>query len=78
MRADSPADARKTVTVVFCDVAGSTGLGLGSELGGTDERIEELGQRPGEMLAAAGKRALDRTDHVAAVSLLQRATSLLV
>jgi class 3 adenylate cyclase/tetratricopeptide (TPR) repeat protein len=47
------------------------------ELGETVEAIEALRRRAGERLAAVGRRAFDRDDMPAAVSVLERATTLL-
>jgi class 3 adenylate cyclase/tetratricopeptide (TPR) repeat protein len=48
-----------------------------SELAQSDEALEELGHRAGQVLASAGRRALGRDDFPAAVSLLERANALL-
>ncbi|MDP9226973.1 MAG: tetratricopeptide repeat protein, partial [Actinomycetota bacterium] len=48
-----------------------------SELGPSDERAAGLRKRAGTRLAAAGTRALDRSDISAALNLLERAESML-
>ena len=48
-----------------------------SDLGPLDERAVELGRRAGEKLGASGRRALDRGDIRAAVSLLDRTVAVL-
>jgi class 3 adenylate cyclase/tetratricopeptide (TPR) repeat protein len=50
---------------------------LRSELGTAGEQVRSLGLRAAHPLAAAGQRALDRRDIVAAADLLDRATRLL-
>ncbi len=48
-----------------------------SELGTVDEHARSLGERAGELLTAAGRRALGHDDVPAAVNLLERGVSLL-
>jgi predicted ATPase/class 3 adenylate cyclase len=47
------------------------------ELGRADDTTTELGRRAGELLAAAGRRVLDRGEGAVAASLLERAAHLL-
>ena len=47
-----------------------------SELGLVDDGLRSLGERAGDRLAAAGRRALEREDAAAAVNLLERALAL--
>jgi class 3 adenylate cyclase/tetratricopeptide (TPR) repeat protein len=47
------------------------------ELGTVDDRARALGERAGELLTAAGRRALARDDVPAAVNLLERGVALL-
>jgi class 3 adenylate cyclase/tetratricopeptide (TPR) repeat protein len=47
------------------------------ELGALDDHTRALGERAGELLAAAGRRALARDDVPAAVNLLERGVALL-
>jgi DNA-binding SARP family transcriptional activator len=48
-----------------------------AELGPVDDELRLLGERAGDRLEAAGRRALDREDAPAAVNLLERALTLL-
>jgi DNA-binding SARP family transcriptional activator len=48
-----------------------------AELGPVDDGLRFLGERAGDRLEAAGRRALDREDAPAAVNLLERALTLL-
>lgn len=48
-----------------------------SELRPVDDGLRALGERAGDRLAAAGRRALEREDAAAAVNLLERALALL-
>jgi DNA-binding SARP family transcriptional activator len=50
---------------------------LREELGTLDDSDRTLGRRAGRLLAAAGRRAYERSDDPAATSLLRRATALL-
>ncbi|HXV95750.1 MAG TPA: BTAD domain-containing putative transcriptional regulator [Gaiellaceae bacterium] len=50
--------------------------GYRSELGPVDDGLRSLGERAGDRLAAAGRRALEREDAAAAVNLLERALAL--
>jgi class 3 adenylate cyclase/tetratricopeptide (TPR) repeat protein len=47
------------------------------ELGSLDDHARSLGERAGELLTAAGRRALERDDVPASVNLLERGTALL-
>ena len=47
------------------------------ELGSLDDHARSLGERAGELLTAAGRRALERDDVPAAVNLLERGVALL-
>jgi tetratricopeptide (TPR) repeat protein len=51
--------------------------GYRTELGLADERIRDLGERAGRLLASAGRRAGARGDNTGAVKLLSRAATLL-
>jgi class 3 adenylate cyclase/tetratricopeptide (TPR) repeat protein len=51
--------------------------GYRDELGAVDDRARSLGERAGELLTRAGRRALTRDDIPAAVNLLERGVALL-